>query len=169
MLIKDVLLEQYMVNGLSAIPDNTAPAGDRAARRPRVVIVGGGFGGISAARALGNRNVDVLLLSRTNYHGFWMMLYQVAAAQLEPEALASPVRKLLRYYRNTEFRLADVRGVDLARKLVLTDDEKIPYDYLVLAAGSATTYFGNDRFSAHTLSIHDLHEAERLRDQVLMA
>lgn len=169
MLIENELLAEYMINGLPAISGNTAPARDKSARRPRVVIVGAGFGGISAARALGNRGVDVLLLSRTNYHGFWMMLYQVAAAQLEPEAIASPVRKLLRRYRNAEFRVADVRGVDLARKLVRIDGEEIPYDYLVLAAGSATTYFGHDQFSAHTLSIHDLQEAERLRDQVLMA
>lgn len=137
--------------------------------RPRVVIVGGGFGGLSAARALGNRDVDVLVLSRTSYHGFWMMLYQVAAAQLEPESIATPVRAMLRRFHNTRFRIAEVRGVDLERKLVLTEDEEIPYDYLILAAGSTTNYFGNDRFSARTLGLHDVAEAEQLRDQVLAA
>ena len=149
--------------------DISAGSWPAAARRPRVVIVGAGFGGLSAARALGNHDVDVLILSRTNYHGFWMMLYQVAAAQLEGEAIATPVRKLLRRYPNIRFQVADVRGVDLERKLLQTSDQTIAYDFLILAAGSATYYFGNDGYSAYTHSIHDLDEAARLRDQVLRA
>jgi NADH dehydrogenase len=149
--------------------DSEQAGAEQAAPRPRVVIVGGGFGGLSAARALGNADMDVLVLSRTNYHGFWMMLYQVAAAQLEAETIASPIRKLLRRYHNVRFQIADVQGVDLERKLVLAGEESIPYDYLILAAGSATNYFGNDRYSASTLSIHDVAEAERLRDHVLLA
>ncbi|HEU5098657.1 MAG TPA: NAD(P)/FAD-dependent oxidoreductase [Roseiflexaceae bacterium] len=138
-------------------------------RRPRVVIVGAGFGGINAARALGNRDVDVLVLNRTNYHGFWMMLYQVASAQIEPEVIAQPVRAMLRRYHNVQFRVADVQGVDLERRIVETDSEDIPYDYLVLAAGSTTQYFGNEERRQQTLGMHDLSEAEQLRDRVLTA
>ncbi len=140
-----------------------------APRRPRVVIVGGGFGGVSAAQALGNQDVDVLLLSRTDYHGFWMLLYQVAAGQLEPSAIATPVRAMLRRYRNIRFQVAEVRDVDLERKLVRTAEREIPYDYLILAAGSATHYFGQERFRSNSLSLHDVEEAERLRDRVLAA
>ena len=118
--------------------------------RPRVVIVGGGFGGVSAARALGNRDVDVLLLSRADYHGFWMLLYQVAAAQLEPAAIAAPVRGLLRRYRNVRFQVAEVTGVDLERRLVRTADQAIPYDYLIVATGMrqcVTTAGGEDELA----------------------
>jgi NADH dehydrogenase len=147
----------------------TIDTGPASPSRPRVVIVGGGFGGVSAARALGNRDVDVLVLSRADYHGFWMLLYQVAAAQLEPAAIAAPVRGLLRRYRNVRFQAAEVTGVDLERRLVRTVDQAIPYDYLILAAGSATHYFGQNSFRANSLALHDLDEAERLRERVLAA
>jgi NADH:ubiquinone reductase (H+-translocating) len=169
MMSEALLQAEYVINGMSSTKRGERREGEEPARRPRVVIVGGGFGGISAAKALGNSEADVLVLSRTNYHGFWMMLYQVAGAQIEPEAIATPVRKMLRRYRNVRFQIADVQGVDIERKLVQTEAEAIPYDYLILAAGSATNYFGNDDFGAHTLSIHDVSEAERLRDQVLQA
>jgi NADH dehydrogenase len=97
-----------------------------------------------------------------------MMLYQVASSQIEPEAIARPVRAMLRRYHNIEFQVADVKSVDLERKIVATAAEDIPYDYLVLAAGSTTQYFG-DESRQRTLGIHDLNEAEHMRDQVLMA
>lgn len=137
--------------------------------RPQVVIVGGGFGGLSAAKALGNREVDVLLISRSDYHGFWMLLYQVAAAQLSPAPIATPMRAMLRRYRNVRLQVAEVRGVDLARRLVQTDAGVAPYDYLILAAGSATNYFGHAGYAANAPGLHDLAEAERLRDRVLAA
>jgi len=142
---------------------------ERTTRRPQVVIVGAGFGGINAARALGNRDVDVLVLNRTNYHGFWMMLYQVASSQVEPEVIVRPVRAMLRRYRNVQFQVADVQGVDLERRIVETAGEDISYDYLVLAAGSTTDYFGNEGYRQQTLGLHDLNEAAQLRDQVLTA
>src|SRR5437660_10533477 len=80
--------------------------------RPRVVIVGAGFGGLNAAHALGGKNVDVLLVDRNNYHGFWPLLYQVATAEMEPESIAYPVRAIFRKYRNIGFRMAQVTGVD---------------------------------------------------------
>jgi NADH dehydrogenase len=115
----------------------------RPAAHPRVIVVGAGFGGLNAARALVNQNVDVLLLDRNNYHGFWPLLYQVATAGLEPESIAYPVRAIARKYTNITVLMDAVHGVDFARKLVHIDGLDITYDYLVLAAGSTTNYFGN--------------------------
>ena len=135
--------------------------------RPRVVIVGAGFGGLAAARELAGADVDVLMINRTNYHGFWPLLYQVATAGLEPESIAYPVRAILRRYRNADFLLAEVNGVDFEQRAVLTDVGPVMYDYLVLAAGSTTNFFGNERFERYTLGMKDLDEAQRLRNHIL--
>lgn len=147
-----------------SIPDRTAI---ERRTRPRVVIVGAGFGGLAAARELANADVDVLMINRTNYHGFWPLLYQVATAGLEPESIAYPVRAILRRYRNADFLLAEVNGVDFAQRLVLTDVGPVGYDYLVLAAGSTTNFFGNERFERYALGMKDLDEAQRLRNHIL--
>lgn len=136
--------------------------------RPRVVIVGAGFGGLAAARMLAKAPVDVLLINRTNYHGFWPLLYQVATAGLEPESIAYPVRAILRRYRNASFLLAEVTGVDFARHLVHTNTGPVSYDYLILAAGSTTNFFGNERIARYTMGMKDLNEAQRLRNHVLL-
>ena len=96
----------------------TQPA-PRPSGRPRVVVVGAGFGGMSVARSLARANVDVLVLDRNNYHGFWPLLYQVATAGLEPESIAYPARAILRKYANADFLMAEVKGVDFERRLVL--------------------------------------------------
>lgn len=137
--------------------------------RPRVVIVGAGFGGLHAARALSRADVDVLVLDRNNYHGFWPLLYQVATAGLEAEAIAYPARAILRKYANTHFRMAEVTGVDFEGKQVLTSAQPEPYDYLILAAGSANNYFGNNGLAETTYGMKDIDEAERLRNHVLFA
>ena len=137
--------------------------------RPRVVVVGAGFGGLNAAAALARANVDVVVLDRNNYHGFWPLLYQVATAGLEPESIAYPARAVLRKYSNTQFLMAEVSGVDFERKLVLSGDRALPYDYLVLAAGSANNYFGDQALAAHTFGMKDIDEAEQLRNQLLRA
>jgi NADH:ubiquinone reductase (H+-translocating) len=134
---------------------------------PKVIVVGAGFGGLRAARALGKSGLSVLVLDRNNYHGFWPLLYQVATAGLEPEAIAYPVRAIFREYRNVEFRMAEVERVDFERKLVLTDQDNYPYDYLILAAGSTNNYFGNEQLARHTFGLKDIDEAEQLRNQVL--
>jgi NADH dehydrogenase len=146
-----------------------APETVRRTGRPRVVIVGAGFGGLHAARALAGDDVDVLVLDRNNYHGFWPLLYQVATAGLESEAIAYPVRAILRKYANVAFEMVEVRGVDFERRQVLTGGEPIAYDYLVLAAGSANNYFGNDALARQTYGLKDLNDAERLRNRVLSA
>jgi NADH dehydrogenase len=138
-------------------------------KRPRVVVVGAGFGGLSAARELRKADADVLVVDRNNYQGFWPLLYQVATGILETQEIAYPVRSLLRKQRNVDFRLADVRGIDFAAKEVVTDDESFPYDYLVLAGGSATNFFGNDDLAHHTFGMKDVDDADRLRNHILSA
>ncbi|WP_322512059.1 NAD(P)/FAD-dependent oxidoreductase [Chloroflexus sp.] len=144
------------------IQPSTQPA------RPRVVIVGAGFGGLAAARVLAKAPVEVILINRTNYHGFWPLLYQVATAGLEPESIAYPVRAILRRYRNASFLLAEVTGVDFAQRLVHTNTGPVSYDYLILAAGSTTNFFGNEKIAQYTMGMKDLNEAQRLRNHVLL-
>src|SRR6476659_9792476 len=104
-------------------------------RRPRVIIVGGGFGGLYAARALKRVDVDVLVLDRTNHHLFQPLLYQVATATLAPSDIATPIRWLLRKQKNTDVLMAEVRGIDAARRLVRLDNgRELSYDYLIVAA-----------------------------------
>ena len=135
--------------------------------RPRVVIVGSGFGGLNAAKALQGKNLDVVLLDKNNYHGFWPLLYQVATAGLESESIAYPVRAIFRKWRNINFRMTTVRGVDLESRLVFTDGAPEPYDFLIMAAGSANNYFGNDALASETMGLKDITEAEVLRNRIL--
>ncbi len=135
---------------------------------PRVVIVGGGFGGLQCAKALRDEPVDVLLVDRRNYHLFTPLLYQVASCLLNPSDITAPLRKVLRGARNVRYRSGDVAGVDFERECVrLTDDVELPYDYLVLATGSTTNYYGNESVRAHALGLKDLGEALQLRNHVL--
>ncbi|HEY3208939.1 MAG TPA: NAD(P)/FAD-dependent oxidoreductase [Actinomycetota bacterium] len=141
------------------------------AREPaghRVIVVGGGFGGLACARALDKKPVDVLLLDRHNYHLFTPLLYQVATSLLNPSDIAYPQRSIFRRSRNVRFRQARVAGVDLDRRIVRThDDEELPYDSLVLATGSENNYFANEELAEHTLGMKTLAEAMRLRNHVL--
>ncbi|MDQ6695474.1 MAG: NAD(P)/FAD-dependent oxidoreductase [Chloroflexota bacterium] len=124
---------------------------------------------MNAARELEKADVDVLVLDRNNYHGFWPLLYQVATAALEPESIAYPVRAIFRKYRNIYFRLADVQKVDPSKQLVYTDGPAISYDYLILAAGSTNNYFDNTSLAENTLGLKDIDEAGRLRNRILLA
>jgi NADH dehydrogenase len=133
------------------------------------VIIGAGFGGLSAARELAGAPVDVLVLDRNNYHGFWPFLYQVATGILETQEIAYPVRSMLRKQNNVDFRMADVVGVDFDAREVITDGGAYPYDYLVLAGGSATNFFGNDELAEHCYGLKDLEDADRLRNHILTA
>lgn len=136
--------------------------------RERVVIVGGGFGGLVCARALDGADVDVLLLDARNYHLFTPLLYQVATALLDPSDIAYPFRTVFRRSRNVRFRQARVTGVDFeAKRLATAGGDTIHYDTLVLATGSANAYFGNPELAEQTIGMKALDEALRLRNHVL--
>ncbi len=135
--------------------------------RPVVVIVGAGFGGLRAAKALRRVPVDVLLVDRNNYHLFQPLLYQVATAGLEPEEIAKPVRAILRSAPNFDFRLTAVTGVDLAGRVLRTGDGQIPYDFLVLACGAQTNFFGLSAVEQHGFALKDIPDAVRIRNHVL--
>jgi NADH dehydrogenase len=134
---------------------------------PRVVIAGAGFGGLTCARGLRHAPVDVLLIDRRNYHLFTPLLYQVASALLDPGEIARPVRELIRPLDNVDFRQANVTGADLEKRLLLTDRGSVPYDYLVLATGSRSEYFGNQTLARHAFGLKDLDEGLALRNRVL--
>jgi len=139
------------------------------AQTPRVIIVGGGFGGLYAARALAGAPVAVTLLDRRNHHVFQPLLYQVAAAALSPGDIASPIRWILRRQANVEVLLAEVRRVDPARRAVVLSDGEMTYDYLILAAGAAHAYFGHDEWRDVAPGLKTLEDALEIRRSVLLA
>jgi NADH dehydrogenase len=135
---------------------------------PRVVIIGGGFGGLQCAKALRDKPVDVVLVDRHNYHLFTPLLYQVASCLLNPSEIAAPLRKVLRGAQNVRYREAEVRGVEFDEQRVrLADGDTLDYDYLVLATGSVANYFGNKSVERHALGLKDLGAALQLRNHVL--
>ena len=137
--------------------------------RPRVVIVGGGFGGLWGARALARAPVDVVLLDRRNHHVFSPLLYQVATAALSPGDIASPIRWVLRGQKNLKVWLAEAVAVDVASKVVRLTDGEVPYDHLILAAGSRPAYFGHGDWEEHARGLKTMEDAVAIRRQVLVA
>jgi NADH dehydrogenase len=141
-----------------------------AARRPRVVIVGAGFGGITAARALGGRGADILLIDRVNHHVFQPLLYQVATAALAPSDIASPVRSIVRHHPETAVIMGEVTGVDPARRMVTVQETgEFAYDYLILATGAAYSWFGHDEWARFATVLKSLDDAETIRWRLLSA
>src|SRR5216684_3886097 len=136
---------------------------------PHVVIVGGGFGGLYAARALAERPVRVTLLDRRNHHLFQPLLYQVATAALNPSDIATPLRSILRGASNVTVFLAEVESVDLAGRRLVLDDGEMAYDALVLAAGAGHSYFGHDDWEPLAPSLKTLEDALEIRRRVLVA
>jgi len=141
---------------------------------PHVVIVGGGFGGLAAARALRHAPVRITLIDRSNHHLFQPLLYQVATATLAPGDIAAPIRHLLRRQRNVTVALAEVTGVDAANRRVLVNyldrsDIPLAYDYLILATGASHSYFGHHEFAPFAPGIKSLADAEAVRAKVLKA
>jgi len=142
--------------------------------RPRVVVIGAGFAGLNAAKALANAPVDVTVVDRKNHHTFQPLLYQVALAVLSPAEIASPVRTVLRRAANTEVLLGEVKGFDLQKRLVylgnaLLGDLALPYDYLIVAAGATHAYFGHPEWEEFAPGLKTLEDATETRRRILMA
>lgn len=137
--------------------------------RPKVVIVGAGFGGLEAAKSLARARVDVVVIDRQNHHCFQPLLYQVATAALSPADVAWPIRHILRKQANATVLMADVRAVDTDKRLVHADSVSIPYDYLVLATGATHSYFGHDEWAEAAPGLKRIEDATRIRRRILIA
>ncbi|MFB6240634.1 MAG: NAD(P)/FAD-dependent oxidoreductase, partial [Gemmatimonadota bacterium] len=135
--------------------------------RPRVVVVGAGFGGLWTVRALAGAPADVLLVDRNNYHTFYPLLYQIGAAELNASEIAYPVRKILRGQENARFLMAEVEEVDLDARALRAADRTIPYDHLVLATGSDAHFFGVEGAAEHAYPLKEVEEGIALRNHVL--
>jgi len=138
-------------------------------RRPKVVIVGAGFGGLEAAKALNRLAVDVTVIDRQNHHCFQPLLYQVATAALSPAEIAWPIRHILRQQRNATVLMAEVSGIDLAGRCVQTSAGPISYDYLVIATGATHSYFGHDDWIDFAPGLKRIEDATRIRRSILLA
>ena len=153
------------ISGMDSLPPRIAPS-----TRPRVLIIGCGFGGLAATRALAGAEVDITLVDRSNHHLFQPLLYQVATAGLSAPSIAAPIRHMLRRQRNVTVLMAEVSGIDKARRCVsLADGQVLGYDFLILAAGATHSYFGHDEWAAHAPGLKTLEDAFRLRARVLKA
>jgi NADH dehydrogenase len=138
--------------------------------KPKVVIIGGGFGGLRAAKLLGNKSVDTTLVDRKNHHTFQPLLYQVATAVLSPGEIAAPIRRILHRYQNTTMVLGEVVGFDRAKRTVkLYDTSEIPFDYLIVAAGARHSYFGHDEWERDAPGLKTVEDAVEIRRRVLLA
>lgn len=139
------------------------------ADRPNVVIVGAGFGGLSAAKSLASSPVEITVIDRRNYHLFQPLLYQVATAALSPADIAWPIRSILSSQKNARVLMGEVSGIDLAARQVLLGKRKIGFDYLILATGAREHYFGHDTWAAHAPGLKTLADATSIRRQILTA
>ena len=137
--------------------------------KPRVVIIGGGFGAVNLTKNLPDTEFQVVMLSKQHYHGFWPLLYQVATAGLEPESIAEPIRKLFDDQKDFHFRFVRVTGVNPATKTVSTLIGEVRYDYLVIATGTRSNYFGNEQIKQNAFGLKHLIDAVNLRSQLLQS
>ena len=138
-------------------------------RRPRVFIVGGGFAGLAAARALADAPADVTLLDRRNHHVFQPLLYQVATASLSPADISAPIRAVVRGQRNCEVVLAEATAVDVARRRLMVEGAYANYDYLILAAGATHAYFGHEHWAPIAPGLKTIEDATEMRRRILLA
>ena len=137
--------------------------------RHRVVIIGGGFGGLSAARALKRAPVDVTLLDRCNYHLFQPLLYQVATGALSPANIAAPLRHVLRHQKNTRVLLAEAIDIDVANRCMVLSDGTVDYDTLIVATGARHHYFGKDQWEELAPGLKTIEDATHIRRRIFLA
>jgi NADH:quinone reductase (non-electrogenic) len=154
---------------LLSLPSQSAPLPSAIGHLPRVVIVGAGFGGLSAAMALRGEKVQVTVIDRRNHHLFQPLLYQVATAALSPADIAQPIRSIVRRQRNATVLLGRVTGVDTGAREVLIGDRRVPYDYLVVATGARHAYFGHDAWEAVAPGLKKIEDATDIRRRILLA
>ena len=162
----------HLVGGSEAhiVGELTKPLAQPLPRRPRVVIVGGGFAGLHAAKGLAHLPVDVSVVDRRNHHTFQPLLYQVALAVLSPADIAQPIRTILRRQQNTEVLMDEVTGIDVvARQIALASGAQLPYDYLVLATGATHSYFGRNDWAPFAPGLKTIEDATEIRRRVLLA
>ena len=136
-------------------------------KNPRIVIIGGGFAGIALAKKLKNKNVQVVLLDKHNYHTFQPLLYQVATGGLEAGSIAYPIRKVIQEYKDFYFRLTSVKEIDTKHQKVNTEIGDLHYDYLVIATGSKTNYFGNKEIERNVMSMKTIPQSLNIRSLIL--
>ena len=134
---------------------------------PRIVIIGGGFAGISLAKKLRNKKVQVVLLDKHNYHNFQPLMYQVATGGLEPDSIAYPIRKIVQEYKDFYFRLAEVREIDAENNIIYADIGELKFDYLVIATGSKTNYFGNKEIERNSMAMKTIPQSLNIRSLIL--
>jgi NADH dehydrogenase len=139
------------------------------AAKPKVVIIGAGFGGLEAAKALKRATADVIVIDRHNHHCFQPLLYQVATAALSPADIAWPIRHILRPQRNATVLMEEVKGIDPEKKVLHTQYGEIAYDYLVIATGATHSYFGHDEWSKFAPGLKRIEDATRIRRSILIA
>jgi len=140
-----------------------------ATTRPRVVIIGAGFGGLAAAKALKNAPVDVTIIDRRNHHLFQPLLYQVATAGLAPNQIATPIRAVVRHQKNATVELGTVEAIDTAKREVVLGDRRVSYDFLVIATGARHAYFGHDAWEQYAPGLKTLEDATEQRKRILLA
>lgn len=134
---------------------------------PRIVIIGGGFAGVALAKKLSKQDLQVVLLDKNNYHTFQPLLYQVSTGGLEPDSIAYPIRKILKDFPNFHFRLAHVEEIDTVKNKVITNIGNLKFDYLVVASGSTTNYFGNTAIEKYSMAMKTIPQSLNLRSLIL--
>jgi len=142
---------------------------NNASMNPRVVVIGGGFGGLTAVTSLRKAAVDITLVDRTNHHLFQPLLYQVATAALSPADIASPLRGILRRQRNVHIIMDEARSIDRVQREVILTEQHLPFDYLIIAPGSRHSYFGRDDWAPYAPGLKTLADAVQIRERLLMS
>lgn len=142
---------------------------ERSGSLPHVLIVGGGFGGLAAARVLRSEPVRITLVDRRNHHLFQPLLYQVATAALNPSDIASPIRRILRHQANVEVILGEAESIDAPARKVMLSDGELAYDFLIIATGATHSYFGHDAWERDAPGLKTVDDALEIRRRVLVA